>query len=455
MTDRKPPTPDDDDELFDRDALDNSDSDFLAELDRVLGDSGADSSAEAGQVEADDMSTRIQEPQWGPETEDLEPDAVDHHDSLELELNVADDLLDLSDAATASPAPTATPTPTPSIERAAEAKEPHEAMELDWDNLAPDNEPTAAAAPSEKPAAPKPMMEENAFVPLSQDKLAEMKEQVAAASLLPDEPKPVPRTESSAAPPPSTPAPVAETGNESSAVWSGLVALLALTGIGIGGVALWQQSQLPGTEPAIASDPADGVQFTALEQRLSKLEAQPNTATTPPVSDIDSQSVSVLEQRMTEELERLGGEIADLRNTLAQTDGNDAGESAALDRLGSQITSLTERLDNMDDRLRGAESAAKKAAAKPARPKSAAKTPGGKGVWTVNLLSFQRIEKAEQEMARLRGDGLEAQIRTVTSKGKTWHRVVVSGFKNVGDAKAYAQDVRKKPGLSSAWIGRN
>jgi len=58
-------------------------------------------------------------------------------------------------------------------------------------------------------------------------------------------------------------------------------------------------------------------------------------------------------------------------------------------------------------------------------------------------------------MARLRGDGIEAQIHTVTSKGKTWHRVVVSGFKNVGDAKAYAQDVRKKPGLSSAWIGRN
>ena len=99
-------------------------------------------------------------------------------------------------------------------------------------------------------------------------------------------------------------------------------------------------------------------------------------------------------------------------------------------------------------------------AVKPAKPaekprSTVAKAGGKKSVWTVNLWSFQRREKAERELARIREHDIPAEIVTITSNGKVWYRIAVGGFGSFDQAKAYARSIRSMPGLGSAWVGRN
>jgi len=257
-----------------------------------------------------------------------------------------------------------------------------------------------------------------------------------------------------------------------SSMWAGIASLLAVIGIGAGGMSLWQSSELndrmaqfnaaspvaatAGPAPAVADE-----RLAELEQRLGLLESAPSVvAAAAGTEATGNPPIELLEQRLVEQIERLSGEIADLRQ---QADAvSPAPSEDVLQRLAQQLGTVTERLDDLDDRLRGSESelaALAKAAAKPAATAKSTAAPrraGAKDGWSVNLLSFQTLEKAESEQKRLHADGLpEVEIRTVDTKGKTWHRLVVSGFASVAEAKVYAQEVRQRPELSSAWIGRN
>jgi cell division septation protein DedD len=99
----------------------------------------------------------------------------------------------------------------------------------------------------------------------------------------------------------------------------------------------------------------------------------------------------------------------------------------------------------------GVEAAADpEAPAPPSPPPAAAEGPG----WVVNLLAFQRQDKAEQEAARLRSEGVPARVQTVTSRGSTWHRLVVR-FEDYGAAKGFAEGIRSRRGMEGAWISRS
>jgi cell division septation protein DedD len=74
--------------------------------------------------------------------------------------------------------------------------------------------------------------------------------------------------------------------------------------------------------------------------------------------------------------------------------------------------------------------------------------------WSVNLLAFQKRERAESELRRLRSKDIDAQIRSVDVNGTNWYRILVGGFTNFAQAKSYAEEVRTEPGLAAAWIGR-
>ena len=70
-------------------------------------------------------------------------------------------------------------------------------------------------------------------------------------------------------------------------------------------------------------------------------------------------------------------------------------------------------------------------------------------------MSFRRQATADKKLAQLRDDGIPATVRTIVHKGQTWYRLLVGGFADFAQAKAFAEKIRAKPGLSSAWIGRS
>lgn len=76
------------------------------------------------------------------------------------------------------------------------------------------------------------------------------------------------------------------------------------------------------------------------------------------------------------------------------------------------------------------------------------------GIWGVYLASFDALRDAEQELARIKAKGIEAQIATVHIGGKTWHRVMVGGFRSAGEARAFVSKRASSTGFGSPWIGK-
>lgn len=81
--------------------------------------------------------------------------------------------------------------------------------------------------------------------------------------------------------------------------------------------------------------------------------------------------------------------------------------------------------------------------------------PTGTRDWAVNLISFRTRAKADEWVARLLDDDIQATVQVADRKGQTWYRLMVDGFDNFAQAKAFAKKIRSEPDLSSAWVGRN
>jgi hypothetical protein len=259
----------------------------------------------------------------------------------------------------------------------------------------------------------------------------------------------------------------------SSSAWNGLIALLAVLGLGGVGLALWQNKQTNNHLAHLANSPPPAVDATPaaalaapsplILERLDRTEQQFNR----------------IEQRLDQEMTRVDGELNSLyeavtaRPTSTASDAK-AAPTAHLSQLDEEINQLKEQFEILQNELSSTRQALSKKQ-QPSQPptvatatpiatpeptdstpaKPAVKVSANKGRYVVNLMSFQQKAKAEGEMKRLLAEDIPVELITINSRGKTWHRLAVRGFQSFDDAKAYVESVRNHPGLGTAWIGRS
>ncbi len=510
MSEPKSPTPGDNkpttDELFDRNYLSDSDSEFLAELDRVLTsesdetcipsqppESGQDEeiaidtedTVEAlGMVDGDEPGFDLAEEENPPDLPSPSPDGPE-----QSQAPVTEDLVEVNE-------PVVMDEPVDELKTTESLAIDNElatdidtdlsagADELDWNYIPGESEETATPPSFEQTyseemqqaEAPPPMDDE---FPANNGRENDEEPETPAAPIAP-EPEPMATIKETpdsgehrgAAPIHDKPAP----GGDGGAMWSGASALLGLLGLAAGGSGLW-----------MAND---------MGSRLAHLESSPTTHTTPlasvarqadptPMPAADDTRLSDLEQTAQRLDNDLAAMAAELKNVL---DDRDQRMSEMLDDVQSGLNSLQQQFQGISANIatldhprqqvpeppasppaatvkaagtettqQGARMVEKQthAAAKTApKPEAKSKPTTGHG-WSVNLQSFQHASKAEAARKCLNADGIPAEVSETSSKGKTWYRVKVSGFAAFDQAKAYAEGIRSKPGLSSAWIGRD
>jgi cell division septation protein DedD len=127
----------------------------------------------------------------------------------------------------------------------------------------------------------------------------------------------------------------------------------------------------------------------------------------------------------------------------------------------------------VDETTRSGDPPATRGAPRAAPPQTAAapksndvtKPPPGKpsagpstGPWAIAVGSFTDPAAATQEVERLRGLGVTAEVQAVQTESKTWHRVSVAGFPSREAAQAYASSAKANPRLARVfadyWIGK-
>lgn len=232
-----------------------------------------------------------------------------------------------------------------------------------------------------------------------------------------------------------------------SPVWLGIVALLATIAIGIGAGGIWLQrdadARLAQMEANLsAAAPPSGVEWDAREaenaERLRALEQRLEGEITG-LHGAQDDLHSSLVQRLGSQNERLDQYLRTLQSGLVEL-------HEKLEAVQNQLADTRKRLDTADSQQAKTSSAPAAASSEPARKE---------GNWAVNLMSFRRQATADKKLAQLRDDGIPATVRTIVHKGQTWYRLLVGGFADFAQAKAFAEKIRAKPGLSSAWIGRS
>lgn len=258
----------------------------------------------------------------------------------------------------------------------------------------------------------------------------------------------------------------------SSPAWNGLVALLALLGIGAGGGALWlnmqtnhQLSSLPRAAENTDSAPAPATLAISSEPSALMLERLSQT----------EQRITDMEQRVEQEIVRVSGELDALYEAVTarpspQTPDNNTKPDPRLEQLTNDVSQLQTHLTALQAELSASREAFEKnqqqqdkpatpSAQANASPKPAPEEPKPikntlEGAYVVNLMSFRQQAKALSERERLLAEGIAVELISVSSHGKTWHRLSVDGFESFDAAKGYVERVRNHPGLSTAWIGR-
>ncbi len=374
MSEKKTPTGNDTDnadELFDRDYLSDSDSEFLAELDRVLSSETEDKTAlpEAPSYDNPEDVFKEDQPHKSLDTESLEEVADDVFDLYSAEeittadgsaaelSSLEDTLQDLAETVDEKPeleevvelAPDAEPEPDPELEEFPE--------ELDLDALGGQSEPDWADEDLSLPEEPT----QAADLDPGFDSVELADEQFAADALqdpetaqadLPDtgESPASPQGDAAESPaepvdfePPAQPETAAEPKSSGGGLWAGIAAVLGLVGLGAGGAGLWVANEA--------------------EERIARLEQTPKVqmaasakpATAGKADGMDQQRLDSLESS-AEQLQRRLDQLAEkLKQGLAaqeQRVDSSMGEiQASLEGLQGQVKAFSSDIVGLDQRL--------------------------------------------------------------------------------------------------------
>jgi len=91
------------------------------------------------------------------------------------------------------------------------------------------------------------------------------------------------------------------------------------------------------------------------------------------------------------------------------------------------------------------------------KPAVAAMTPAvdsGRGPWVVNLTSLSHATAANNEVARLKGFGIRAEVIKIETQGKTWYRIRVPGFASAEKAERQRKILTGQLNIQDTWISK-
>lgn len=225
----------------------------------------------------------------------------------------------------------------------------------------------------------------------------------------------------------------------------------AVGGVLVGGSGLWVALDLSDRVEALEAQ-LGSIAPIAAPQEVADAEPSANSASLRSLREELRETSEQLRARVSEDIVALR---ADLRELEARTDEQwQKRESTAEEVLDTRVETATSQ--RPPPASRSAPSQAPKATARSAAKVLTAKP--SSGPWAVAVASFEDPAVADQQVARLRKQGLEAEARPVLSGGRTWHRITVGGFPTREAAQAYVDsaklDVNLAPAFADYWIGR-
>ena len=228
-----------------------------------------------------------------------------------------------------------------------------------------------------------------------------------------------------------------------------------------------------------------------LTARIASLEERP-TLRIEDMAKLQNQELQALSKRIDEQQKQ----IASLQATLDKQNGQKGGLESSIEKLNekhkadvaalmqrqaSEIKTLNEELKQLKERsLEKAKKAAEVPAASPpaAKPKpvvrkpvedrtelpgpiesaSEVEQPASSGAadrqasWGINIVSLESEEAAIQEVERLKGLGLNAEILETSANGRAWYRVRVAGFASKDEAQQMQSTLAKEHGITGTWV---
>lgn len=146
-------------------------------------------------------------------------------------------------------------------------------------------------------------------------------------------------------------------------------------------------------------------------------------------------------------------QVAELSNLIHgdENNGQLSGLGKQLDKLNDQDMQMGAVLESLQTKVAALEKGKTSAATKP----SVKKKPVIQENWAVNLVAYKQDWYAKRKAEEFVSKGVPAHVNKVISKGETWYRLVVDGFKSQYEAAAYAARVKKTLNLDSVWVAKN
>ncbi len=202
-------------------------------------------------------------------------------------------------------------------------------------------------------------------------------------------------------------------------------------------------------------------QVDQLVEYMNKIQAQINEVPTANAADTE------MLRNQLEELSRANSVASEQITALTKAvQGNgDAGSSAGqpsgdvakqLADLTSQDMQMGALIESLQSKVVALEKAKPVAIAKPEKPESKKPAPAPvQDDWVVNLVAFKQDWYAKRKAEEFASKGVPAQVVKSDSKGETWYRLSVDGFKSQYEAAAYAARVKKSLNLDSVWVNKN
>ncbi|AEF99685.1 SPOR domain-containing protein [Methylomonas methanica] len=186
---------------------------------------------------------------------------------------------------------------------------------------------------------------------------------------------------------------------------------------------------------------------------MGKMQTQINAAPT-----ADAAEKEMLRKQL-DELSRANSVTSEQIAELTKSMQGQAGGDKPTGELSKQLADLNNQDMQMGaaiEALQGKVAALEKGrATKPAAKPVAKKPPVAEDNWVVNLVAFKQDWYAKRKAEEFAGKGVQAKVVKTESKGETWYRLSVDGFKSQYEAAAYAARVKKTLNLDSVWVNKN
>lgn len=77
---------------------------------------------------------------------------------------------------------------------------------------------------------------------------------------------------------------------------------------------------------------------------------------------------------------------------------------------------------------------------------------GRESSWGINIVSLESETAAQQEVARLKEKGIQAEILETSANGRSWYRVRVAGFSSKDEAQEMQSTLAKEHGITGTWV---